>query len=132
MFVPLGFTGNLLLLETFSLFPLGFKGNRFHYWKYYLSLLVSKDSFCLSLLVLQGMDHYWTFPPPPPDGFKGNRFHYWKYYYLSLLVLKDSFCLFLLVLQGIYHCWQYFLFSPLGFKGNGMQRVCPLSAVSAP
>ena len=87
MFVPLGFTGNLLLLEILSCFPLGFKGNRFHYWNYfYLSLLVLKDSFCLSLLVLQGIYYYWKHFSPP-DGFKGNRFHYWKYY-LSLLVLK--------------------------------------------
>ena len=87
--------------------PVGFKGNRFHYWTYIVFVFDERILFFLffyfPLLVLKGIDfttgHIFlylmkgmSFPgwfsklDSPgrlfsPVGFKGNRFHYWTYFF---------------------------------------------------
>ena len=45
--------------------PVGFKGNRFHYWTYFF-VFAERTVFCVC----------------SPVGFKGNRFHYWTWFFV--------------------------------------------------
>ena len=126
LFSPVGFSGMLLIFHLlniccyFSLLvlkgidftighvllfsPVGLKGNRFHYWTFFV---IFPCWFFGDASDLPFAEYLLLFFPV---GFKGNRFHYWTcsvifpcWFKRESISLLDIFCDFpLLVLKGCY------------------------------